>query len=397
LVKAEIKMITRYQIAILGARPRLLDQIVETIFFHISELGIDKNYITFLNENNFDLNYKANAPTFCMYFGDPTEIFRNVDILEKLIKDASLIVPVVNDLNSITKSTPEILHGINGFALNTEEEIERLVSLVLEGLGLLRTSRRLFISYRRSESSNVAIQLFEQLEKNGFDVFLDTHSVRPAEPFQDELWHRMADTDVVVLLNTPGFLKSNWTREELAKANGMQVGILQVLWPNNAIEVSAKLTIIMKLQYTDFGNSKFDDKVQYLTDDAITRIVEQTEYLRARSLASRQDNLIAEFKGAADKTGKKINLHPQKYIETQNKAGENIIIIPTIGIPHAFTYHKSDELVQALRMTKKPNVFLLYDHINIRDQWLKHLDWLDRHLPIQGLKIVDAESWLQKN
>jgi hypothetical protein len=99
------------------------------------------------------------------------------------------------------------LRGINGMELKADDpQLERLAGVLLEGLGLVRKSRRLFISYKRSETQGVAIQLYEALDHGGFGVFLDTLSIRPGEPFQEVLWHRLADTDVIVLLDSPGFL-----------------------------------------------------------------------------------------------------------------------------------------------------------------------------------------------
>ena len=105
------------------------------------------------------------------------------------------MVPVVPTLDRFSEFVPDDLRPINGMALRSEDpELERVASVLLEGLGLLRKSRRLFISYRRVETQGIAIQLYEQLDGNGFDVFLDSHSIRPGEPFQEVLWHRLADT-----------------------------------------------------------------------------------------------------------------------------------------------------------------------------------------------------------
>lgn len=386
---------TRYQVVLIGNKHHLTSSIIDSLYFHLSELGVNKSYIATIDDNNFTTEYKPNAPTFCLYFGDTEGRFKDTIFLDTLILDATLILPVVDDIKQFIDSTPENLHKINGFELSSPTQVESLTNLILEGLGLLRISRRLFISYRRTESSFVAMQLYEQLEKTGFDVFLDTHSVRPGEPFQDELWHRLADTDIVVLLNTPGFLTSQWTKEELARANAMQIGILQLLWPGHRMEVTASLSIPFLLEDKDFGNGKFVDAKSYLVDDAVNRIVQQSEFLRARSLAARQDNLITEFMKASRKIGKPAYLQPQKIIQTTKKNGDEVILIPTVGVPQAFTYNKSEERIDALKLGKKPDVYLLYDHINIRDNWLKHLDWLDNHLPVRTLRIINSESWLQ--
>lgn len=388
-------MTTKYQIIKLGSYNPFYKEVLDTLYHHIEELGLAKESILEIDETNFKTEYKGNAPTFCLYFGSNSGTFKNIDLLKILIKDANLILPVASDLEKFSSQIPKELENVNGFELATSNDIEKLVSCILEGLSLLRLSRRLFISYKRDESSTVAIQLFEQLEKNGFDVFLDTHSIRPGEPFQEELWHRMADTDVVVLLNTPGFLNSNWTTQELAKANSMSIGILQVIWPSHKLERDAELSIPLQLNDSDFGNKIFKKPTSYLTPNTISNIISQVESLRARSLASRQDNIITEFIASSNRVGKKADLQSEKFITIKRSDGKELIIIPTVGVPQAFTYNQSEELVARIKSKNVTGAFLLFDHRNIRERWIKHLDWLDNYLPVKTIKIVKAEEWLK--
>ncbi|MFA6013043.1 MAG: toll/interleukin-1 receptor domain-containing protein [Desulfobacteraceae bacterium] len=388
-------MITKYQIIKIGADNPFYKEVLDTLYHHIAELGLAKESILEIDENNFKTEYKGNAPTFCLYFGSDSGSFKNIDLLKILIKDANLILPVVSDLENFSSQIPKELANVNGFELATYNDIEKLVSCILEGLSLLRLSRRLFISYKRDESSTVAIQLFEQLEKNGFDVFLDTHSIRPGEPFQEELWHRMADTDVVVLLNTPGFLNSNWTTQELAKANSMSIGILQVIWPSHKLERDAELSIPLQLSDSDFGNKIFKKPTSYLNPNTISNIISQVESLRARSLASRQDNIITEFIASSNRVGKKADLQSEKFITIKRSDGKELVIIPTVGVPQAFTYNQSEELVARIKSKNVAGAYLLFDHRNIREKWIKHLDWLDNYLPVKTIKIVKAEEWLK--
>jgi hypothetical protein len=388
-------MITYYQIVILGGKNLFENDILNSLFRHIEEIGLEKEAIVVITKENFEVNYRANAPAFCLYFGNNDSPFQNLNILRTLIKDATLILPIVNKFYQFSSLVPPELSNVNGYELSTVNDIEGLVSSILEGFSLLRLSRRLFISYKRNESSSVAIQLFEQLNKNGFDVFLDTHSIRPGEPFQEELWHRMADTDVVVLLNTPGFLKSNWTTQELAQANAMSIGILQLIWPSHKLEREATLSIPYQLAKCDFGNNKYSDSSSYLIQNSVDQIVSQVESLRARSLASRQDNLVTEFISAANMVGVKVDLQPDKFITLLNSDNDELVIIPTIGVPQAFTYNQSEELVSIIRSKNVKSIYILYDHRNIREKWINHLAWLDNYLPIKTIKILEAKKWLQ--
>lgn len=384
----------KYQVIFLGNSP-FKQAVIDTLNQHLSELGIELDNVELIPPTEFYEKHKANAPSVAVYFGTGPD-FTNIDIVNSLISFGSLIIPVVSDKENFLNLAPPELHAINGYQLGHISEVEALVSCILEGLSLLRTSRRLFISYKRSESTNTAIQLYERLEKAGFNVFLDTHSIRPGEPFQDELWHRLVDTDVVVLLNTKGFLESHWTSEELAKANALSIGILQLVWPEHKLEKMAELSEQIQLNKEDFISEKFNDKTVTLENKVVEIIIQSVESLRARSLAARHDNIATEFIKFAELRHKKASIQPEKFITMDDKDGKEMVLIPTIGIPHGFTYNEKQDLIERMRKHKSSKAWLLYDHRNIRDKWLKHLTWLDGYLPIKSLKVTEIEQWLEK-
>lgn len=387
-------MNTKYQLIILGHPNSRSTSIKESFLERIGELGIAESSVKLIDSISFSSQYKANAPTVAVYFGGDAVIHPDLDAVNILVRDAAVIIPTVEHLANFGRQIPSELAAINGFGLPTDSKIESLVGTLLEGLSLLRLTRRLFISYRRAESTAVAVQLFEGLEKAGFDVFLDTHSVRPGEVFQDELWHRLVDTDVVVLLDTPDFLGSYWTEQELAKANAMSIGILQLVWPNHTPAPMSTLSIQRPLDSSEFVNGTFGHKNDQLKDDVVETLVSEVESLRARSLAARQDNLVTEFITSAQNLGKQASLQPERLVTLYGNGTREAVIIPTIGVPHAFTYNQSEELVSRIRANRTTETFLLYDHRNIRERWITHLSWLDDYLPIKSIKITEAEQWL---
>lgn len=383
-----------YQLIFLGAWNGWQKEI-ETVFLtRVQELGVDPAQVSILTSANFDRDYRANAPSFCIYFGAVATIYPHLDKVKRLLANTKTIVPVVSDLNTFNQQIPEELRVINGFELDQTSKVEALVNLALENLSLLRTARRIFISYRRNESTDAAIQLFERLEKAGFDVFLDTYSIRPGEPFQEELWQRLADTDVVILLNTPDLLVSQWTEKELAKTNLMNIGILQLVWPTNPEVRYAELTVAEQLTQSDFGNSDPKTKQGQLTDSCLDRIVTLTESLRARSLAARQSNMITEFSRAASRLSIPVSVQPGKFLLVDRGPGRQLIMVPAVGVPQAFTYHQSEEMAKTIRTKEVSGIYLLYDHLNIREKWVKHLDWLDGYLEIKSLKLLETEAKL---
>ena len=176
-----------------------------TLERRLGDLGVDlAASVSFLDAASFGQR-DPKSPIAGVYFGGPSQSPADTGTVEQLLALPAVLIPVVETLEGYSKLVPEQLGPINGCQLEpADPALESIANLVLEALSLLRQSRRLFISYRRIESRGVALQLYSLLDERGFDVFLDTHGVRPGEPFQEILWQRLADSDVVVLLELSG-------------------------------------------------------------------------------------------------------------------------------------------------------------------------------------------------
>lgn len=386
----------KYQLIILGTTENpIVEEILNQIKTKITDLKLPKNILNIINRDNINTEYGGNQPAFSIYFGDKNGNSKDLDVLKKIIEDGTMILPVF--YTEFSKEIPEILANQNGIKYD-DHHLDWIANIVLQAFGLLRKTRKVFISYKRSESTSIAIQMYEALESHNFDVFLDTHSIEKGEPFQDELWHRMTDCDVILLLNTPVFLESHWCKEELAEAGTKQIGIVQLIWPNHTIEPISHLSYPLKLKKSDFENGIYNDKDNSkLNNTKVKEIIQKVESVRARNLASRQDNLITEFVSIAKQCGRNITVQPERFL-TEELSGKKIIYIPTIGIPQS-TDCQSAEIRHEFE--KGPNntcIRLIYDDLRIRDKWLKHLDWLNDNFKkdIHTLKKQDFEKWLQQ-
>jgi hypothetical protein len=149
------------------------------------------------------------------------------------------VIPVVDSLHAIATSLPDELKPINGLQYEPMHP-ERVSTAILECMGLLPGQRRAFLSYRRNEARAAAIQLFDELSARQFDVFLDTHGVPPAQDFQQVLWHRLCDSDALVMLDTPTFFDSRWTKAEFGRALAKNISVLRVGWPGVTTHPRAK-------------------------------------------------------------------------------------------------------------------------------------------------------------
>ena len=386
----------KYQLITLGSNvpERLI--IIDQIKHELKNLNLPEEFIKVIPAYSIDAEYKGNQPAFALYFGDTDGNFKDLDITQKLLKDGTMVLPIF--YNNFNTNIPSILSNQNAIQYSASE-INRIANIVLEAFELLRSTRKIFISYRRAESTSVAIQLYEVLEGHNFDVFLDTHSIQKGEPFQDELWHRMTDCDVIVLLNTPGFLESQWCKEEFAEASAKQIGIVQLIWPNHQIkdiDKSSYISYPIQLKEDDFINKEFDSKGRFI-ESMVELVIKEVESVRARNLAARQDNLITEFRNIAEKNNRTVTVQPEKILTEDLSNGEHIIYIPTIGIPQS-TSCQSAEIKKELMGYDEVTIRLIYDDLRIRDKWLKHLDWLNDNFKkdIKTLKKQDFELWLQK-
>ena len=392
----------KYQLITLGSKVPEKQQILGRLLERLKDLGLPKSILKIIDSDNIENEYLGNQPAFGLYLGDIEGDHKDLDITQKLIKDGSMILPIYfgNEEGAFGKEIPCILANQNGIPFK-ENELDRIANIILESFELLRSTRKIFISYRRNESTSIAIQLYEALESYNYDVFLDTHTIGKGEPFQDELWHRMTDCDVIVLLNTPKFLESHWCKEEFAEAGAKQIGLVQLVWPNHEIkniDSSSHISYPMILKSDDFVDNVFNNKdISKLVDVIVEEVIQKVESVRARNLASRQDNLITEFRNIAEQCGRVITVQPEKFL-TEDIGDTRIVYIPTIGIPQS-TSCQSAEIKKELYRHEKVSIRLIYDDLRIRDKWLNHLDWLNDNFKkdIKTLKKQDFKSWLQQN
>lgn len=387
-----------YQLIFLGAIDhRLLPKIKDVFLERIDELGIDRAFFKIIDRYNFEEYTDAN-PAFCIYMGQRTDTsFLDEEIVNKLVKDATLLLPLINEdyleFNNLVPKAIQKYNGLSLLGLSKDLAIEKVVNNALEAFNLLKSKRRAFVSYKRSDSTGVAIQLYEYLEQHNFDVFLDSHSIRKSESFQDELLQRMIDSDVVVLLSTKNYLESEWTQKELSEANLASIGLVQIVWPEYTVIQGAQLSEVLKLEASDFIDNVFNDKNARLKDASLIKIVQFTEALRARTLASRQDKIISTFMHYAEKSKVTATLSSHKFIELE-KDGEKSVVVPAIGIPNALNYEQSQTLIKSIYEEGLDKIYILYDEIHIRDIWVRHLSWLNEHLPVKTKEIGKVSEWL---
>jgi hypothetical protein len=323
------------------------------------------------------------AATVALYFGgDPTVDFNVVDQLEA----AKIpIVPVVEKGTSVTNAVPAEIAHTNACIVDADDAtLEALASVTLEVLGLLHRQRRIFISYRRSDSREAALQLHDELSSRGFDVFLDTHDIRPAAAFQEMLWHRLSDCDVTVMLDTKDYFGSKWTAQELGRSQALGIQILRVVWPNHSGSRHLSLSDTVTLSNTDLDGSN------RLRPDLLVAIAKRAEALRSRSIATRHLDLVGRLKSEVVRIGGQFEgIGAYRSVSLTLPGGRTLEAYPMVGVPTAEMLNDIQDKAGRAGHGRFP--CLVYNHIGIRPAWIEHLRWLDAQISsVRTLKVSDA-------
>lgn len=297
--------------------------------------------------------------------------------LPSLLRGGVPVVPVVSDFSGVASEIPEILLPLNCLSY-ANGGAKRLATALLECAGLLPKQRRVFVSYRRDEARQAALQMFDALSARHFDVFLDTHSIAPAEDFQTMLWHRLCDSDVLLMLDTPDYFNSRWTAAEFGRALAKGISVLRVGWPEAL--PSARLATA---SLAELDASELDIASGRISDYAIDRICLQLEDVRSKSHAVRTVNLMSNLRiGIETIGGEVIGMGTGRGIRVRLPDGRMVVVYPTVGVPTSTTMH------EASMNSPDASVAILYDHVGLHPQWLSHLDWLGQH--IQATRWVKA-------
>lgn len=319
-----------------------------------------------------------------VYFGGPHHF--DVDAAREVARSSVPIIPTVGPSGDFGAQIPDFLRASNGLRRRADDpELIELAVALLECVGLLRRQRRVFVSYRRVESRAAALQLHDLLTARGFDVFLDTHDIRPGDPFQDVLWHRLCDSDVMVMLDTPTYFDSKWTRQEIGRARAKEIHVLRVVWPEHK---PSKLTDLAETIYLEPAELEGADGpiVAKAADDIVLAV----ERLRSRSIASRYMSITGRLRADVEKIGATVEgIGAHRAITVRLLDERRIWAYPVVGIPTAEILNDIAE--KAHRADQRETPVLVYDHIGIRDAWSVHLKWLDENIStVRAIKVSEA-------
>ena len=319
------------------------------------------------------------TPAAVTFFGG---VGVSTDGLDTLLASGTPILPVASAEQRISAEIPMELRPLNCLTC-ANHGMHRIATALLECVGLLPRQRRVFVSYRREGARQAALQLFDALSSRLFDVFLDTHGIAPAEDFQAVLWHRLCDSDVLVMLDTPDYFESRWTSAEYGRALAKGISVLRIGWPG--VNPSPRTLTASHIDLSDGG---MDASTGRLTDQVVDRICLQIEFVRGKSHAVRSLNLFSNLRQGIERIGGRVagvGTHQAVYLTLPN--GKNIVVYPTVGVP------TSIDLNDAAKRTTGLPVAIAYDHIGLDERWLEHLAWLEKNITVVRWVKASEAAW----
>ena len=162
---------------------------------------------------------------------------------------------------------------------------------------------KVFISYKTGADDGLTfsantIRRFLADHKNGYDVWMDTTSLKAGEEWNRQIYDEIPRSDVLLLLVAEATAKSNWVAREIDFAKGARVTVLPV-------QIRAGYDIKPVMERFDLTT------VQYLrvlngTEDELTTIVQALEELKGKTAVSQRVWLeeLKRERGAAPFTDK---------------------------------------------------------------------------------------------
>jgi TIR domain len=369
-----------YELAILGdpsdAQIQELEAIVSRAVGAFGlRLGHDVSWL--VRPDGFDPSQQKGAAA--VFFGGANAPPANID---PLLRRGIPILPVVSTIRRVGEEIPESLRRLNCLAYDTAGGL-RIATALLECVGLLPRHRRVFVSYKRDEARQAALQLFDAFSSRLFDVFLDTHGIAAAEDFQSMLWHRLCDSDVLVMLDTPNYFASRWTSAEFGRALAKGIAVLRIGWPDSTPSIRTATASRAELLTTEI-----DGATGHLADVAVERICIQLESVRSQSHAVRHLNMVSNLRYQVERIGGSvIGVGSNRGVHIRLANGRDVVVYPTLGVPTSTTLHDATKNVPG-----RP-VAVVYDHVGLHPGWLEHLDWLGRHVTTARWVKINEAAW----
>jgi hypothetical protein len=213
--------------------------------------------------------------------------------------------------------------------------ISEVIPSIYSLIGISDEDQRIFISYKRTDTSEFAEQLFDRLNHEGFEVFLDRFSIKPSVNFQNRLYQELADKAMIIFIESPNFLDSEWIKLEIAFAKKYRLGLLALNTGTpkkvSSIDDEYRRNISLNTSSHKLDIPALDDLIIYI------RLQHSMALYRMRNYLNKNIVIALESKGA------KTSFDRNGFINVLDRTGTiDYKIWATARPPKVNDYHYSD-------------------------------------------------------
>lgn len=364
-----------YQLAVLGAPTEAqIRDLRECTTTALEKLNLRLGHEVVLDVLPTTFKPHQLQPAAAVFFGGKNS---DISYLEELLQRGVPVLPVLSDSTQHQAELPERLQPLNCLDY-AKGGAQHIANALLECIGLLAHQRRVFISYHPDEAPAAALQLYEALSARQFNVFLDTHGNQANEDVKALSWHKLYDSDVLLMLDTPGYFNQRWTNAEFGRVLAKGISILRVNWPE-VIPSRRSATAWL----TTLTNEDVQQDLGLLEETALQAVCLKVEEIRSQNHAIRSVNIISNLRIAIQAIGgKMLGVSSHRALHMQLPDGRFLTVYPTMGVPTPVL------LDEALNHTSNSqSVAVVYDPIGLHQKGLPYLDWLKTH--------AQADSWIK--
>lgn len=167
---------------------------------------------------------------------------------------------------------------------------------------------QIFISYRREGTIRLAMLIYDRLQNEGYDCFLDKHTLKPGEKFPEEIYTNIDECTDFLLVLPPGGLddckdEEDWVRKEIEYALEKNKHIIPFVeqkfeFPQKA-DLPEKLRVILDLEAIRFNDDYFEALMEKLKNS-----------LKSKPIKNLANNEVAEIQTSNKKISAFIKVIP---------------------------------------------------------------------------------------
>lgn len=299
----------------------------------------------------------------------------DTDVDFNQLPEECIIIPISHKGKNV-ENTGSDLQKINAFEYddkNHSGSIDNLCDIILDKLGIIKNSRKIFISYKRSETKRLAEMVRKELSDAGYTVFLDTRDIDVGSDFMQEIRQSILESDIFLMLSSESYYDSLYTKKELYAACVSGTAIVVLSSKGN---INKNLNGLEYVEIEEYNNNCTKQRMIQLSDKDRINIINKIQYVRQCLWKSRHQRLNRRISLFQEKEPFLQGVHiPSKLIR------EHSIIYSVTGLPNTLDFQKIQQHGSRFtEVTGKNKVYALYDDLTLPVSYSKHLKWLNAEM-----------------